>query len=319
MATPQQLLQQAKGTISAPKRSAVRGPNQANMQGTRGAPGRGGAAARPGFGNVMRADGGTAQNGWTPQTGGQSPGSPGGAKLPPLQTLQAAGRDSMQADQVRTFPGFKPRMPADPVLGADLISKLGGREPGGPGAPTLQGFPAPGAPKPAWQQLREMGATGTGTAAGNRAKLAEMQAGGAMAKPFPGGSGPIMAPGAAPGGADAPVSGPAGMGPAGPGGPPPPGADIGGPADFGPPGMSSAGLPGFKPRMPLGGGSLSAVQLPGMLPDAVAQAARGLDRGQVMDTAGPGGDVFGDIARVGAGVGPRPPRQLPANFGARLE
>ena len=300
MATPEQLLQQAKGSISAPKRSAVRGPNQANAQGTRGAPGRGGVASRPGFGNVMRTDGGTAQNGWTPQTGGQSPGG------------------------ARTFPGFKPRMPADPVLGADLMSKLGGREPGGPGAPTLQGFPAPGAAKPAWQQLREMGAQGTGTAAGNRAKLAELQAGGAMAKPFPGGSGPIMAPGAAPGGADAPVSGPAGMG-AGPGGPPPPpGADIGGPADFGPPGMSSAGLPGFKPRMPLGGGSLSAVQLPGMLPDTVAQAARGLDRGQVMDTAGPGGDVFGDIARVGAGAGPyspanRSPRQLPANFGARLE
>lgn len=127
----------------------------------------------------MRADGGTAANGWTPQTGAST------AALPRLATgggFQFRPRDTVGG----------PMVPGD---GGDIqtaIKSLRGQlgmpmpsvEPGtGQGAPTsVASSPA----QPAWKQLADLGVGGQGSAAANKAKLAELLAarsGGAVGAP----------------------------------------------------------------------------------------------------------------------------------------
>lgn len=286
MATPSQLLSQAKGQISdyALRKPAVRQPN---TQGTRGTPGRGGVAARP----VPKLSG---------SPGGQSAGSGG--------VLGAAGRDSMQADLTRTFPGFKPKPPDGGGSAGSTggLQTLSGREPAmTPDKPMVE--PAPAAPpKPAWQQLAERGIGGQGSAAANKAKLAELLGGGpaqaasdAAALDLPAASaGPRpLPPGAEPGGVGASVSG---------------GLTPEQRASATPMPMPTASFPGFKPRPGAGmtagaPGGLTARPMPGRIPTDGPQPAAPGGLGQTISDPADQMSGFEGLGRVGAGLRrPRP-------------
>lgn len=278
MATPPEILaqvRQAKGQIKQP-----------NMQGTRGGPARGGVAARPSSGGGTTAGsagaGASISGGLTPEqrvkanANGEPPTINTMALKPKLMSPKV---DRGFGPNPPRFPGFKPRMPVD---------SINGREPGGPMVEPGGGG-SMASPKPAWQQIQELGGQGTGTPAGNRALLAKLQAAG-------GAAGPAVEPGG-----DAAVSSvPPATGGVMP--PPPPGADIGGPM--------AGGFPGFKQRLPGGMGGLQARPMP-----ATIAAPAGAEPGapppdlQIPDESGgaPGGG-FGDIARVGAGLMRRPMR-----------
>lgn len=274
MATPQQILSAVSAASSAGKVKR----QQANTQGTRGAPGRGGAAARP-----------VPKLGGVP--GGQSRSNAGGVarKAPDgINSMSDDGRfqTAIGPGQSRTFPGFKPRMPVDPA-GADLMAKLGGREPG-PGVEPA----APGTPSaPLWKQIQDLGGQGTGSFAGNRELLAKLQAEKGM--------GPTVDPAG-----DASVSQAAPQGPqiGGVMPPPPPGADM---ATAPPSGGVAGSYLGFKPRSPLGGGGMQARPMPTTVSDGVtAQTTPGQIPNETPGAAGrPGGpDVAGRF---------RPPRAMP--------
>lgn len=274
MPTPQQLLTQAKGRI---KQAAV----SPNSQGTRGAPGRGGVAARP-----------------KKQLDGQASGSYSGPAGPPSGPSPPQARDR----GVSRFPGFQPK----PQSGASAGSPGGTqtfREPNlTPGGPVVE--PAPTAPpKPAWQQLAERGIGGQGSARANKAKLA------ALLGP------PPAAPG--PGGPEQAASDAAALGlPAAPVGPRPlpPDAEPGRQAAALQGAMQA--FPGFKPRPGGFGGmapgapaGLTARPLPGVIPGggpAPTAPSLGQTISDPADQMGGGG--FGGLGRVGAGLAAR--RQL---------
>lgn len=185
----------SKGGNSMTRKPAVQQPN---MQGTRGGPGRGGVAARPAAGGGAGLPSGVVLPGRKPTLMDEDPRgllnpagglNPGGGASPPDMSAMVEKLKASPTFQAQVLQG------ADPQQAAEAA-----------GAPPMPG--GAGAPKPAWQQLQEMGVGGQGSAAANKAKLAEIQAaqqptpGGVPvgAQPMPGGpppSGGIMDPGQA--------------------------------------------------------------------------------------------------------------------------
>lgn len=150
-------------------------------------PGIAATGAAKGGGGFMRADGGTAANGWTPQTGASTASPPrlatgGGFQFRPRNTVGVGGYPLLGA--------------GGPGGGGDIqtaIKSLRDQLGMPAGTPTVE--PGTGedmqtsvstAPEPAWKQLAGMGVGGQGSARANRAKLAELLAartGGGMMPP----------------------------------------------------------------------------------------------------------------------------------------
>lgn len=174
MATPQQLMAKAK--------SQLQGGSQPNTGGSRGAPARGGVAARPAVGGGLQGRP-ARPSGAVSSTGAGPGGAPGAAPPRPGAEPALTGRQmgiNLSRDAANS--AALARTP-DAARGALGIQP---------------------AAKPAWQQLQEAGIGGQGSAAANKAKLALLGGG-------PEGSGGIVAPDQMPGGApDMPVGSPAG-------------------------------------------------------------------------------------------------------------
>jgi|GEM_PF-7127679 len=277
MATPQQLLSQAKGRI---KQAAV----SPNAQGTRGTPSRGGQAARP---RVPYGGGGAAIGGGAAPVGAGKSSLPGSAGTP-------------QALQSGPGPTGPTKQQAAPSAGPPLPLSGGGEgksaaPPGfkfrddGPGVQASFSRPVveqpgmqeklAGLPPQLQQAIKDRGLE---TVMANRAGLA-----GRLGMP-----GAPAAPG--PGGPDQAVSDAAALGVPAPTGPRPlpPSAEPGGA-----PGLQVQSFPGFKPRP--GGmvgsaignaaGALTARPMPGAVPTDGPQPAAP-------------GDGFSALGRVGAGL-----------------
>lgn len=260
----------------------------ANNQGTRGGPGRGGVASRPMPKQLPRR-----LLNRMPAGGGQP------------QLDATAGADLGGGMVGRNIGGVLTR-PRDMVGGAP-VEPMGGVLPDGrPGG--MIGAP----PKPAWQQIREMGGQGTGTPAGNRARLAEMLAArGGGAPPMPGGDGPAVQEGI-------------------------PGADIGsaisglrqqlgrmGPLAGGAGGLMARPLPGRMAQPPAAPGGEAPPQarpMPGQVisdPSAAFQGAQGAQGGfpgQGLGLSLGGGDMQSMyrnlIAQRANGLGRQPREQM---------
>lgn len=189
--------------------------------------------------------------GGQPNTGG-SRGAPGRGGI----AARPAVGGGLQARRL-------PRPGAEPALDGDMMAK-----------------PMPSAPpEPAWKQLQAAGFGGQGSAAANRAKLAELQLGGP-------GAGGIIAPDQVPGA------------------PPMPGA---GQQDLARDSMSAdltRTFPGFKPRP----GADPAPMMGGPAPLGGPRPQGRMPVENIMDMDGPpagppgggGGGGFGDIAAVAA-------------------
>lgn len=134
-----------------------------------------------GVSGIMRADGGTAANGWTPQT----------AAPPKLATgagFQFRPRDTVGGPMVPG--GGGDIQTAIKSLRGQLGMPMPSVEPGGgdgnPTAPTTSVSSPTQPAQPAWKQLADLGIGGQGSAADNRTKLAELLAarsGGVAAAP----------------------------------------------------------------------------------------------------------------------------------------
>lgn len=189
-------------------------------------------------------------------------------------------------------------------------------DPGGTGAPTMGRGPkllgsAPASGMPAWQRLAEMGVGGQGSAAANKAKLAELEAGqaGREVASNAAGSAPTKP---AWNQSSAPAPGlPQPMG--GPVPPPPPGAHTAVDPGFGTAGDAGmakvfpSGFPGFRPRDPMGGGVV-ARPMPATIPQPAGVTAQTMPGNIPNETPGGPGGGFDALGRVGAGLAAR--RQL---------